>query len=186
MDASLGFFARLWLALWLPWKLLFDAAAAARVERAAKGEALPAPAPPPVLGEPAKPAAPPPPDHAPALHLLAVLQREGRLVDFLQEDIAGLPDEQVGAGARVVHEGCRRALAQYLVVRPIRAEEEGSPVTLAPGFDPGQVRVTGNVVGQPPFRGRLAHRGWKAAEVKLPAPPAGQDASVLMPAEVEL
>ena len=34
------------------------------------------------------------------LRLLALLQREGRLVDFLLEDIQGATDEQIGAGVR--------------------------------------------------------------------------------------
>ncbi|MBI2894269.1 MAG: DUF2760 domain-containing protein [Deltaproteobacteria bacterium] len=185
-ERTMGFFARLLLAFWLPWKLLFDALAAARVRAAlVEGEAraLPsgraeaAPEPKPDLTVAARDG---------ALHLLAILQREGRFVDFLLEDIASLPDAQVGAAARVVQEGCKKGLEPYLRFEPVRGEDEGAPVTLEAGFDAAQVRLTGNVVGQPPFRGRLAHHGWRAADVRLPDVPAGQDPAVVAPAEVEL
>jgi len=190
----MGFFARLWMMFWLPWKVLFSPPAAAAVRAAL----------PPKGGAPALPAAEAereerPPEKsaeeraeeetravAPALHLLAILQRDGRLVDFLQEDIAGATDDQVGAAARVVHEGCRKSLARYLELAPVRPEEEGATVQIPAGFDPAEVRLTGNVSGQPPFRGRLAHAGWRAVEVKLPTLAPGQDPSVIAPAEVEV
>lgn len=191
MEPSLGLFARLWLAWVVYFRVLFDADTAGRVKGALAG--LPAPAPTPAATLPAptpspapRPAAPPKPDASAALHLLSILQREGRFVDFLQEDVAGVPDEQVGAGARVVQQGCKKALASYLRLEPVRTEEEGAPITLEAGFDAGAVRLTGNVVGQPPFRGRLAHHGWRAADVRWPAPPEGIDPHVLAPAEVEL
>ena len=188
-ERRLGFMTRLWMFFWLPFKVLFDGAAAWKVEQALTGAgpaALPealAPAPAPV------PAAPPKkkePDAAQALHLLAVLQRDGRFVDFLQEDVAAATDDQVGAAARIVHEGCRKALAQYFTLAPVRTETEGAQITVPEGFDPAQIRLTGNVAGKPPFRGTLAHPGWRATEVKLPPPPEGQDVHVIAPAEVEL
>ena len=187
--ARLGFMTRLWMFFWLPFKVLFDSAAAFRVEQALVGEgaALPAPAPAPTpTPTPAAPARPQAPDVAQALHLLAVLQRDGRFVDFLQEDVAAATDDQVGAAARIVHEGCRKALAQYFVLEPVRKETEGASITVPAGFDPAEIRLTGNVAGKPPFRGTLAHPGWRAAAVTLPPPPAGQDVHVIAPAEVEL
>jgi len=56
---------------------------------------------------------------------------------------------------------------------------------VASGFDPSAVRLTGNVHGQPPFRGVLQHGGWRATHVSLPKT-AGVDAAVLAPAEVEI
>src|SRR5207253_6846543 len=35
-----------------------------------------------------------------AVQLLAILQREGRLLDFLQEDVDGYADAQIGAAVR--------------------------------------------------------------------------------------
>lgn len=121
-----------------------------------------------------------------ALHVLALLQREGRLVDFLQEDIAGAGDADVGAAARVVHSGCKKALQQYFVLEPVRAEAEGAGVVVDKGFDPQQIRLSGNVGGEPPFKGKLAHAGWRAKAVKLPDRPPSIDARVVAPAEVEI
>lgn len=121
-----------------------------------------------------------------ALHVLALLQRDGRLVDFLQEDIAGAGDADVGAAARVVHTGCRKALQQYFVLEPVRAESEGAGVTVEKGFDANQIRLSGNVSGEPPFKGKLAHAGWRAKDVKLPDRPPSVDARVVAPAEVEI
>jgi hypothetical protein len=128
-----------------------------------------------------------------ALQLLAALQREGRLVDFVEEDLAGFPDAAVGAAARTVHAGCKRALQEYFRLEPVLREPEGATVEVRSGFDPAAVRLTGNVVGKPPFRGSLRHHGWRAQEVKLPAMTrAGDgegpavDPSIVAPAEVEL
>ena len=121
-----------------------------------------------------------------ALQLLGLLQREARFVDFVQEDVAGYQDAEIGAAARVVHEGCRKALREHVTLEPVRPEAEGSRVTLPPGFDAAAVRVSGNVVGQPPFTGTLAHRGWRAAAVRLPQLTDEKAAAVIAQAEVEL
>src|SRR4051812_2683242 len=57
--------------------------------------------------------------HASGLFILSMLQREGRLIDFLQEDVAAFSDSEVGAAARVVHEGCRKVVRQYLALEPV-------------------------------------------------------------------
>ncbi len=121
-----------------------------------------------------------------AVQLLAVLQREGRLVDFLQEEIADYADAQIGAAVRSVHAGCRKALAEHLEVEPVMDDDEGAAVTVAKGFDPSSVRLTGEVAGDPPFKGALRHRGWRAARVDLPTDARGQDPNVVAPAEVEV
>jgi Domain of unknown function (DUF2760) len=121
-----------------------------------------------------------------ALQLLGLLQREARFVDFVQEDIQGYGDAEIGAAARVVHEGCRKVLREHFTLEPLRAEAEGSRLTLQPGFDAAAVRVSGNVVGQPPFSGTLAHRGWRATVTRLPRLAPGHDASIVAQAEVEL
>jgi Domain of unknown function (DUF2760) len=121
-----------------------------------------------------------------ALQLLGLLQQEGRLIDFLEEDVTGFSDAEVGAAARVVHEGCRMALRNHFTIVPVREEHEGARVTLKEGFDASSVRLTGNVVGKPPFTGNLVHRGWRATQVKLPSVAEGHDTRVLAAAEVEL
>jgi len=142
----------------------------------------PAPAPAPVAEAPKQLENP----HASGLFLLSMLQREGRFVDFVQEDVAGFSDEQVGAAARVVHDGCRKVVKQYLAIEPVLAQEEGATVDVPAGFDANRIRLTGNVAGSGPFKGALKHHGWAAKTVNLPAPPAALDPKILAPAEVEL
>jgi hypothetical protein len=135
---------------------------------------------------PEKPAEiPPEQTHAPALALLALLQREGRLIDFLQEDVAGFSDADIGAAARVVHSGSRKVLQQYLSLEPVLKNSEGAAVTVPAGFDAVRIRLTGNVAGQPPFKGTLKHHGWAATSVRLPPVPT-LDPRIIAPAEVEL
>jgi hypothetical protein len=120
------------------------------------------------------------------VRVLALLQREGRLLDFLLEDIQSYSDEQVGAAVRDIHRQCQAALKEHLDLQPVLPQGEGSVVEVTPGFDPSAIRLVGNVTGQPPFRGTLQHHGWRVKEIKLSPPPEGQDELILMPAEVEL
>ena len=135
-----------------------------------------------------RPEAPPaPPSEASAIQILAILQRKGRLIDFLQEDLSAYDDAQIGAAVRAVHEGCNQALAEYIDLEPVFAEAEGSSVTVAPGFDAHAIRLTGNIVGDPPFKGALRHRGWRAARVNLPTQTAAQQQErIVAAAEVEV
>lgn len=120
------------------------------------------------------------------LRLLALLQREGRLLDFLLEDIGNYDDAQIGAAVRDIHRQCQAAIKEHLVLEPVLTQPESSTVDVPPGFDPSAIRLTGNVTGQPPFKGILQHHGWRVKEIKLAPPPQGQDELVVMPAEVEL
>jgi hypothetical protein len=122
-----------------------------------------------------------------ALTLLATLQREGRLVDFLQEDLDSYTDEDVGAAVRDIHRDCRTVVDRLFGVEPLRPEEEESTVDIATGFDPGEVRLTGNVTGEPPYQGVLRHAGWRATRCELPAWNGSEGAAmVVAAAEVEL
>jgi len=121
-----------------------------------------------------------------ALQFLGLLQQEARLIDFVQEEIGAYSDEEVGAAARVVHEGSKKAINEYFTLSPIRTEDEESRVTLAEGFNASEVRLTGNVVGSAPFTGTLIHRGWRVAAVNLPKLSAGHDTTIVAAAEVEL
>lgn len=166
-----GFLDRLALA----WRVLTDPVFAARLREP----------------EPAQQSAPQPaplrsaaPDSA--LQLLGLLQQEGRLVDFLEEDVSAYSDADIGGAARVVHEGCSKVLRQYFDIEPVSDRDEGARLTLERGFDAGAYRLTGNVVGEPPFKGTLAHRGWRATASRLPKVAEGHDVGVLAPAEVEL
>lgn len=176
----LSFFARLWMAFVCYFRIAFDADFAARVLPAYAGTPQPAAA------LPAPAALPPERVHASGLFVLSMLQREGRLLDFLLEDITAAADDAVGAAARVVHGGCRRVVKEYLTVEPVVSEAEGAPITVPADFDARRIRLTGNVAGQPPFHGSVKHHGWVARVVKLPALPTAADPLVLAPAEVEL
>src|SRR5262249_37812660 len=105
-------------------------------------------------------ALPPERVHASALTLLAAFQREGRLIDFLQQEVAGVYEEDVGAAARIVHAECRKAFHQFFVIAPTAQGNEGAAITLPSGFDAQRIGLTGNVSGQPPFKGTLKHHGW--------------------------
>lgn len=124
--------------------------------------------------------------HASALLVLSMLQREGRFIDFLKEDVASYSDADVGAAARVIHAGCRKVLDQALDLEPVLKEAEGAAVTVPAGFDAQRIRVTGNVAGNPPFKGSLKHHGWVTRAVRLPVVSESLDPRVLAPAEVEL
>ncbi len=174
-----SFFARIGIAFTAFFRILSDAGFAEYVKSSG--------------GAPAKAAAPQvrgpafteaPPDSA--LQLLGLLQQEGRLIDFLEEDVSSFSDADIGAAARVVHEGCRKAVVDHFKIVPVRDEPEGSRVTLNDGFNAALVRVTGNVTGRPPFSGKLIHRGWRVASASLPKLARGHDTSILAAAEVEL
>ncbi len=139
---------------------------------------------PTVAAAQAPPPAPSPPSPALALRLLALLQQEGRLVDFVQEDIDGYSDDQVGAAVRAIHAGCRKVLREHVQLQRIFTDEDGSELVVDKGFDPAAVRLTGNVTGAPPFRGTLQHGGWRAGKISLPESTA--DPSIIAPAEVEI
>jgi hypothetical protein len=197
-DRPLPFATRLWFAWACFFRTLFDPDFAARAWHVR--DALPeapkparervAPATKPDAGPvaPVAPAVAPvaPPSTDGALQLLALLQREGRLVDFLEQDIASFDDADIGAAARAVHEGSRKALRAHVTLEPVRSEEEGAKVTLQDGFDAESVKLSGNVSGKGPFKGVLRHRGWRVKDVHLPVAVKGHDVHVVCPAEVEL
>lgn len=175
-----SFFARIFIAFVVFFRFIFNREFAAGVQAVRKGTALPGStqaAAAPALEE-AKPDA--------ALQLLGLLQRDGRFIDFLQEDVTAYADADIGAAARVVHEGCRKTLREHFTLEPVTMEAEGGFVTLEKGYDAAAVRVIGKVVGEPPFTGTLTHRGWRVTEVRLPKVAVGHDARILASAEVEL
>ncbi len=138
--------------------------------------------------EPAKPKEPVKPvkPSAEPLWLLSVLQRDGRLVDFLLENLEGYDNEQIAAAVRDLQPKCQKVLKETLELAPVLPGQDGDSVTVPAGFDPSAIRLTGAVTGQPPFTGSLRHAGWRVAAIKLHKPAEGQDQFVVQPAEVEL
>jgi hypothetical protein len=120
-----------------------------------------------------------------ALQMLAIMQRDSRLIDFLMEDVAAYSDDQIGAAVRELHDQCRDSIARYVTLAPVIDGVEGT-YAKSPGSDASLVKFIGNVPAQPPAGGTLRHKGWRATKVDLPAPPARQDASVIAPAEIEI
>lgn len=184
MTQSLPFPSRLWLA-WLSFfRILFDGELAAKVarlsDRAPEPEPLPAaPSEPPPAVETAPPSA-----ADGALQLLTLLQREGRFVDFVQQEVLKFSDAEIGAAARLVHDGCRRVLHSHARVVSVRQEPEGAPLTLERAS--ADVKLVGNVAGSAPYRGVLRHRGWRVEELSLPKLIGAHDPHLVAAAELEL
>ena len=186
---SLSLASRLWLSWICAFRVLFDGQFAARVAAlravAAEPESLPPAGARPVEAPvPSPPVAAPPSVSTGALQLLALLQREGRFIDFVQQDVARFGDADIGAAARVVHEGCRRALRAHASVVSVRREAEGSTVVLESAS--ADVKLVGNVAGTAPFRGVLRHRGWRVEELTLPTLLGSHDPKLVAAAELEL
>jgi hypothetical protein len=120
------------------------------------------------------------------LHLFSMMQREGRLMDFLAEDLDQYEDSQIGSAVRAIHANCVQIVREYLDPRPIMAQAEGERVTVDVDFDPGAIKLTGKVVGEPPFSGIIRHKGWQVGKLKLPKLSGRQNAEIIAPAEVEL
>lgn len=137
-----------------------------------------APAPEPVVLKEATPDA--------ALQLLSLLQKEARFVDFIKEDMSAYGDADIGAAARIVHDGCVKAIDEHFTLTPVSQDQEGSRVTLNKGFDAAAFRLTGNIVGEAPFTGTLVHKGWQVTDLRLPKLTEGHNARIIAAAEVEL
>jgi len=128
-----------------------------------------------------------PPSRSEAVTLLAALQREARLVDLVKQPLGSFSDEEVGAAARNVLGDCGTVLDRFFVLQPVSGVEEGAPCEVPAGYDPAAYKLSGQVEGSGPFRGKLVHHGWKATSVKLPAWTGSKDgAMVIAPAEVEI
>ncbi|HEX3658488.1 MAG TPA: DUF2760 domain-containing protein [Pirellulales bacterium] len=180
--------SRLGTALRSFFRVLMDVELAGQVARVLAGERLldkPAAA----AEKPSSPSKPVPakPVRSEAVSLLAALQREGRLVDFLQEPIAAYSDAQIGAAVRDVHRQCQGVLERMFALQPVVEAAEGSPVSVPAGPGAARFKLVGNVTGEPPFQGKLCHHGWLATRCELPEWTGGAEAAkVVAPAEVEI
>ena len=179
-----------WLAFVCFFRLLFGRKLPAEAVKYVPEDALPKqlPAPPAPVPEPKvdKPKAAPVSQRDGALSLLALLQREGRFVDFVRDSVDGASDAEIGAAAREVHRGCRKVLDQILTFEPVMPGAEEEKVSVPKGFDPAEVRLIGEAKGEPPYRGTLRHHGWRVVDARLPTLAEGIDRTVIAPAEVEL
>src|SRR5688500_12009430 len=136
---------------------------------------------PPTILEPKRPA------RSDAVTLLAALQREARLVDFLREPISSYSDAPIGAAVRDIHRDSAALLDRMFGIEPLLTDEEGVPVEVPQGFDAARYSLTGAVSGEPPYRGVLAHHGWRATRCQVPQwSGSGEAANIIAPAVVEL
>lgn len=120
------------------------------------------------------------------LHLFSVLQREGRLMDFFSENLEPYEDAQIGAAVRSIQENCKKTIDKYLKPVSVLDQNEGDEVTIESNFDPDAVKLIGNVSGEPPFKGILRHKGWKASKSELPKLSKSKESKLIAPAEVEI
>lgn len=127
------------------------------------------------------------PRRSEALTLLEALQRESRLIDLCQESLDAYTDEQIGAASRNVIRDAGKVLDRFFKLRPVTTVSEGEPLEIPAGFDPGLYHLTGNISGQPPYRGHVVHTGWRATQCELPQWTGGQESAlVVAAAEVEV
>ena len=146
--------------------------------------------PPAQLKAPAGPSAAPvkkPSTRSEAVQVIALLQREGRLIDFLKEPLTPYSDAQIGAAVRDIHRDCSAIIDRVFGVKPLMDAVEESQMNVEQGFDPARIRLTGNISGNPPYKGVLRHHGWIVTKAELPLwQGKPEDADVVAPAEVEV
>ena len=179
---------RIFQAISVFFKVLFDGAFSAKVQQLASGkdlspvakvEATPRAAP--------TPAEPKPPTRNDAITLLATLQREARFVDIVMEPLGDYSDAQVGAATRDVLRDCGKTLERLFDIRAVVEAEEGASLETPATVDAARYRLTGNVAGDPPYRGQLVHHGWQATRCELPKWSGNDDAALIVsPVELEL
>ena len=108
-------------------------------------------------------------------------------MDLVQQPLTQFTDEQIGAAARGVLGDSAAVLARFFALKPVLGENEGDSVSVPTGYDPGRYRLSGNVAGNPPYSGKLAHAGWEATSVNLPTWTGNKGSSnIIAPAEVEI
>jgi hypothetical protein len=127
------------------------------------------------------------PARSEAITLLAALQREARLLDLVKQPLGQFSDEQIGSAARDVLTGCASVMDRFFALQPVTADDEGTTCEVPMGYDPAEFKLSGHVEGRGPFRGKLAHTGWRATTVKLPTWTGSKNSALIIaPAEVEV
>lgn len=120
-----------------------------------------------------------------AYQILYLLQKEGRLIDMLHENIDDYDDETLGGAFRKLHEDLQELIKERFILEPVLNEEEGNTITLD-SIDPDSVKVSGKVPAEGPFTGELIHKGWRLKECKLPEMVDGWKGDVIAQAEIEI
>ncbi len=169
----------------IAWQVLVNGVFAARVTKLLET--------PTTIAAPVQPGAPPKlvapvrPLRSDAVTLLAALQREGRLIDFLKEPIETYSDAQVGAAVRDIHRDCRGMLERQFALRPVLDQAEGSNVTIGANAKNGRIKLTGKISDNPQSSGTLVHHGWLVTKSEVPIWTGDPEAATIVtPAEVEV
>ena len=166
-------------------KLLFDSELSQSFdEMVASGSApkLESKPPTPAPAASTKPASPARSD---AISLIAALQREARLLDIVTESLDGYTDAQIGAAAKEVLRDTGAVLDRMFGLQPLTKLDDGATLETPAKFDAAEYRLTGNVSGEAPFSGTVAHHGWKATKCDVPKW-TGEKSSALIIAPIEL
>lgn len=170
---------------------LFDSQRSVAIRHAL--ESSPAPSltspPPEAAATPAAPTTAEPPGRSDALTLLAMLQREARLVDLIQEPLEQYSDAQIGAAARPCLSQCRATLARALDLRPVTESAEGETLEIPASASPLRIQWVGDLPagsGSATRRGRIVHPGWQAQRCELAHwTGSAVDQAVIAPVQVE-
>jgi len=166
----------------LAWRVLTNGELAQQLAELIAGSAVEAIAEQPVAAE----AEPPPAARNDAVTLLASLQRDARLVDFLMEPIDEYADAQIGAAVRDIHRDSRTVLDRIFAIAPVIDQPEGSAVDTSNGAASGRLRLIGET-NPTQTTGTLTHHGWQAARCELPTwSGSPESVEVIAPAEVDV
>ena len=166
-------------------KLLFNSELSASFDQlitegsAAKIESKPAAAAPSAPNKPIVPA------RSDAISLLSALQREARLLDLVTESLDGYSDAQIGAAAKEVLRDSGSVIERMFGLKPMTDAADGSELETPAKFEASEYRLTGSVSGSGPFRGTVAHHGWKATKCDVPKW-TGDKSSAMIIAPIEL
>ena len=135
----------------------------------------------------AAPPEPVAPVRSDAISLLAALQREARLLDLVNESLDEYSDAQVGGAARDVLRDAKAVLERMFALTPLTDQPDGAAIETPENFDPAEYRLTGNVTGEAPFTGVLAHHGWQATRCEVPTFSGSKKAALIVaPVELEI
>jgi len=122
-----------------------------------------------------------------AISLLSALQREARFLDLVNESLDGYSDAQIGGAARDVIRDTGAVIERMFALQPMTPAQDGESLETPAKFDPAEYRLTGNVTGDAPFKGTLAHHGWKATKCDVPKYSGSESsAQVVAPIELEI
>ena len=131
------------------------------------------------------PETPAPATDGSAISLLATLQKDGRFIDFIEEDLSHYDDEEIGSSVRSIHEGCKKALKKIITKEKIIDQDEESTYRVNQGYNTHHIKLNGKVSDNFPLKGTLVHPGWRVTSLNL-SERSDHLKDIIAPAEVEI